>query len=84
MFTAMGTYYWVETLWDRDGGILHQGRCGAANETTRVTLLALTGATIGGSTSLWGLAALITTLLGGPLLASTTVRKRRRNEANAS
>lgn len=36
IFTTAGTYFWVETLWSHDGQIIHQGDCGAANETTLV------------------------------------------------
>ncbi|MBX3195172.1 MAG: hypothetical protein KF727_08770 [Microbacteriaceae bacterium] len=33
----VGTYYWVETVIDTDGLILHRGLCGAPDETTTVT-----------------------------------------------
>jgi hypothetical protein len=33
----VGTYYWVETVTDEDGTILHRGVCGAPDETTTVT-----------------------------------------------
>lgn len=36
VFTEYGTYYWIETLRDADGEILHRGLCGAPNETTKV------------------------------------------------
>ena len=32
-----GTYYWVETVTDKDGNIVHKGECGAVGETTTVT-----------------------------------------------
>ncbi len=37
VFDEVGTYYWVETVIDRDGLILHRGLCGAPDETTTVT-----------------------------------------------
>lgn len=37
VFDAVGTYYWVETVIDNDGLILHRGLCGAPDETTTVT-----------------------------------------------
>ena len=37
IFEAVGTYYWVETVTDEDGTILHRGVCGAPDETTTVT-----------------------------------------------
>ena len=47
-FTEPGTYFWVETLTDRNGTMLHQGECGAPDETTFVSAprppLAVTGA----------------------------------------
>lgn len=36
VFDKTGTYYWVETLTDTDGNILHEGVCGAPDETTVV------------------------------------------------
>ena len=36
-FTEPGTYFWVETLTDRNGTMLHQGECGAPDETTFVS-----------------------------------------------
>lgn len=36
-FEEVGTYYWVETVIDKDGLILHRGLCGAPDETTTVT-----------------------------------------------
>lgn len=36
VFTECGTYYWIETLRDADGEIMHRGLCGAPNETTKV------------------------------------------------
>lgn len=35
-FTRPGTYYWVETLYDRLGNPLHVGTCGLATESTLV------------------------------------------------
>ena len=47
-FTEPGTYFWVETLTDRNGTMLHRGECGAPDETTFVSAprppLAVTGA----------------------------------------
>lgn len=45
-FEEGGTYYWVETLRDRNGETLHRGVCGAPGETTTVSrpALASTGA----------------------------------------
>ncbi|WP_026937897.1 hypothetical protein [Gulosibacter molinativorax] len=37
IFDEVGTYYWVETVIDEDGLILHRGLCGAPDETTIVT-----------------------------------------------
>lgn len=37
IFEKAGTYYWVETVTDTDGTILHRGVCGAPDETTTVT-----------------------------------------------
>ena len=36
MFEKVGTYFWIETLYDRDGEMLHRGECGATGETTKV------------------------------------------------
>ncbi|WP_294179736.1 hypothetical protein [uncultured Schumannella sp.] len=36
-FDSVGTYYWVETIIDADGLVLHRGLCGAPDETTTVT-----------------------------------------------
>lgn len=46
-FGQAGTYYWVETLRDRNGETLHRGVCGAPGETTTVEprALANTGVT---------------------------------------
>ncbi len=35
-FTRPGTYYWVETLYDRHGNPLHVGECGLPTESTLV------------------------------------------------
>ncbi|MFV0435679.1 MAG: hypothetical protein ACK5LO_17130 [Leucobacter sp.] len=47
-----GNVYWVETLYDADGDVLHRDPCGAPNETTKVLTelqappgLAITGGT---------------------------------------
>ena len=37
IFEKAGTYYWVETVTDQSGTILHRGVCGAPDETTTVT-----------------------------------------------
>ncbi|WP_157517864.1 hypothetical protein [Microbacterium resistens] len=37
VFDQVGTYYWVETVTDADGTVLHRGLCGAPDETTTVT-----------------------------------------------
>ncbi|MBD8054434.1 hypothetical protein ICV35_12210 [Rhodococcus ruber] len=37
IFDRVGVYYWVETVTDADGTILHRGVCGAPDETTTVT-----------------------------------------------
>jgi hypothetical protein len=42
MFENAGTYFWIETLRDEDGDVLHQGECGAPGETTTITQLAVT------------------------------------------
>lgn len=66
-----GTYFWVETLTDRDGNLLHQGQCGAPDETTFVSTprpaLPVTGAAdvlmplgmVAGGLSLAGAIALV-------------------------
>ena len=56
VFDRPGDYYWVETLTDDSGAVLHTGECGLPNETTTVieenkpaqatTTLARTGADI--------------------------------------
>lgn len=82
VFDRVGTYYWVETVTDTDGSVLHRGLCGAPDETTTVTAepekpvtppasptppeLAITG---GGSWLPLGLAAGASlAILGGVLL----------------
>lgn len=70
-FEKEGTYFWVETLVDRNGETLHRGQCGAPGETTLVTTssLASTGVTgqlvvlVGASLILVGI--LVTKLLSG-------------------
>lgn len=37
VFEQAGTYYWIETLRDAEGEVIHRGLCGAPNETTNVT-----------------------------------------------
>ncbi|QIM16017.1 hypothetical protein G7067_05655 [Leucobacter insecticola] len=39
IFEKVGTYYWTETLKDRDGTVIHRGLCGAPGETTTVTTI---------------------------------------------
>lgn len=79
VFDRVGTYYWVETVTDADGTMLHHGLCGAPDETTTVTAepekpvtpptppaLAITG---GGNWLPLGLAAGASlAILGGVLL----------------
>lgn len=36
VFEKVGTYFWIETLYNQDGEILHRGVCGADGETTKV------------------------------------------------
>ena len=36
VFEQVGTYYWIETLFDENGTEIHRGLCGAPNETTAV------------------------------------------------
>jgi hypothetical protein len=74
-FTEPGTYFWVETLRDRDGQVLHQGECGAPDETTFVSTptppLPVTGASellvplglLAGGLSLAGLTAIMITTI---------------------
>lgn len=38
-FEEVGTYYWVETIRDRNDEIIHRGTCGAPGETTAVTAI---------------------------------------------
>lgn len=37
VFTQAGVYRWVETVVDEAGAVIHRGRCGAPDETTRVS-----------------------------------------------
>ena len=39
VFETIGVYFWVETLRDADGVLLHRGLCGAPDETTTVTVV---------------------------------------------
>lgn len=36
VFEQVGTYYWIETVHDSGGEVIHRGLCGAPNETTTV------------------------------------------------
>lgn len=55
VFDAVGTYFWVETLLDPDGDVLHRGVCGEPLETTLVVKeLAATGGGLGGAVYLLG------------------------------
>lgn len=36
VFEKVGSYFWIETLYNQDGEILHRGACGADGETTKV------------------------------------------------
>jgi len=36
VFEEAGTYYWIETLHDSEGTVIHRGLCGAPDETTVV------------------------------------------------
>ncbi|WP_454156815.1 hypothetical protein [Microbacterium lacticum] len=36
VFEQVGVYFWVETLHDAEGEVLHRGTCGAQDETTTV------------------------------------------------
>lgn len=79
-FTETGTYYWVETLWDSQGAIIHRGECGARGETTGVTpaRLAMTGATIDSAEILIaGSIAGGVVILGLLLLTAGWTRRRR-------
>ena len=78
VFEQVGVYFWVETLHDAEGEVLHRGTCGAQDETTTVidaptvptagpsgpTVLAATG---GGWTWAGLLAGLGLLATGGPL-----------------
>ncbi|MDT3767801.1 hypothetical protein QS713_06975 [Gleimia hominis] len=75
VFKEEGTYYWVETVFDHAGKVLHRGECGLPNETTRVVKtperpLAKTGAQVMGV----ALGALAVTGLGAG--AYYTARRR--------
>lgn len=48
-----GTYYWVETLYDRHGDPLHIGECGIPTETTTVGTPSLPRTGIDPSTLVW-------------------------------
>jgi hypothetical protein len=81
-FTEDGTYFWVETLLDRNGNTLHVGTCGEQLETTLVTLsLASTGTP-------WA-SALLPLLVGGGMIVLGVVTvavvggRRTRNAAAA-
>ncbi len=69
-----GTYYWVETLLDRNGEPLHVGKCGVASETTTVqnVSLAATGTPLISSI----VAATALLLLGGTAWGISLVRRR--------
>ncbi|PWJ61011.1 hypothetical protein B0H03_12117 [Rathayibacter iranicus NCPPB 2253 = VKM Ac-1602] len=84
-FTEVGTYFWVERLWvDRDGTpvLLHEGECGAPNETTIVKAagagLASTGFDLAGFGVLAGLL-----MLTGAGVATGVAVKRRKARATA-
>ncbi len=78
VFDTTGTFFWVETLLDEHGGVIHRGDCGADGETTRVTAagLAQTGAP---SILSLGFAALML-LTGG--VAFTLWRRRKNTDHN--
>lgn len=42
VFKKAGDYYWVETLVNDKGEIVHRGKCGLPNETTKVTEVKVT------------------------------------------
>lgn len=66
-FTSPGTYFWVETLYDRLGNPLHVGTCGLAAESTLVRTPSLPNTgfdvwpliVLGGALSLGGAALLV-------------------------
>jgi len=73
--TAPGTYYWVETLLDRNGEPLHVGVCGIASETTTVQFAGL--ATTGVSLIRTTLLATALILAGIALIGAAVLRHRR-------
>lgn len=77
-FSEPGTYFWVETLMDRDGNVLHQGECGAPNETTFVSPPRPPLPTTGASEALLpiGLLAGGATLAGLTAIIIATMRRR--------
>ena len=77
VFTETGTYFWVETLFDRDGEPLHRGDCGAAGEVTTAVPPAL--ATTGVSTVQPAIVGIGMVALGGFVLVVLLVRRRVRS-----
>ena len=75
-FGQAGTYYWVETLRDRNGETLHRGVCGAPGETTIVEPRALANT---GAPSAQGLVVAVGLLgLGVITVLGAVIRRRLR------
>lgn len=84
-FTQNGTYFWVETLLDRNGNALHVGTCGEELETTLATLsLASTGVPlasfllplgVGGGMLTLGLMIIAIRVVGGRRTRITTTAR---------
>lgn len=86
VFDRPGDYYWVETLVDDSGAVLHSGECGLTNETTTVeenkpapasAALARTGAN---ALPFLGAGIVLAGVAGGLIIA----RRRRRPKETAS
>lgn len=77
VFTQTGTYFWVETMFDSDDNVLHEGECGAELEIT--TVLPLLGSTGYDSHSGWliaGVAGVLMLLGGGLIIARRRVAQK--------
>jgi hypothetical protein len=76
-FGQAGTYYWVETLRDRNGETLHRGVCGAPGETTTVEPRALANTGVTGVQPLVVGSGLLG--MGALVILSIAIRRRLRS-----